>query len=76
MAMLVLGRVAIRFSPSGENFKFYIQKIPLKGTLVRAHLNISHRIHGTGIFTCIYHTNQLNVGRYTSPMHGTGTVSL
>ena len=29
---------------------------------------ISHRIHGTGIFTYIYHKNQPNVGRYT--IHG------
>ena len=29
---------------------------------------ISHRIHGTGIFTYIYHNNQPNVGKYTSPM--------
>ena len=27
-----------------------------------------NRIHGTGIFTYIYHTNQPNVGRYT--IHG------
>ena len=26
------------------------------------------RIHGTGIFTCIYHKNQPNVGKYT--IHG------
>ena len=25
----------------------------------------SHRIHGTGIFTHIYHKNQLNVGKYS-----------
>ena len=28
----------------------------------------SHRIHGTGIFTYIYHKNQANVGKYT--IHG------
>ena len=28
----------------------------------------SHRIHGTGIFTYIYHKNQPNVGKYT--IHG------
>ena len=28
----------------------------------------SHRIHGTGIFTYIYHNNQPNVGKYT--IHG------
>ena len=28
----------------------------------------SHTIHGTGIFTYIYHKNQPNVGKYTSPM--------
>ena len=26
---------------------------------------ITHRIHGTGIFTYIYHKNQLDVGKYT-----------
>ena len=31
-------------------------------------LNLSHRIHGTGIFPYIYHKNQLNVGKYT--IHG------
>ena len=30
--------------------------------------DISDRIHGTGIFAYIYHTNQLNVGKYTK--HG------
>ena len=29
---------------------------------------ITHTIHGTGIFTYIYHKNQLNVGKYT--IHG------
>ena len=28
----------------------------------------THRIHGTGIFTYIYHKNQPNVGKYT--IHG------
>ena len=28
----------------------------------------THRIHGTGIFTYIYHKHKLNVGRYT--IHG------
>ena len=31
-------------------------------------LRSPHRIHGTGIFTCICHKNQLNVGEYT--IHG------
>ena len=31
-----------------------------------SHTSISHRIHGTGIFPYIYHTNQPNVGKYTS----------
>ena len=30
----------------------------------------SHRIQGTGIFTCIYHV--INVGKYTSPMDTMG----
>ena len=32
----------------------------------------SHRIHGTGMFTYIYHTNQPNVGKYTGKytIHG------
>ena len=29
---------------------------------------LSHRIHGTGVFTYIYHKNQPNVGKYT--IHG------
>ena len=29
---------------------------------------MTHRIHGTGIFSNIYHTNQPNVGKYTT--HG------
>ena len=29
---------------------------------------ITHRIHGTGIFTYIYHKNQLNIGKHT--IHG------
>ena len=35
-----------------------------------SHLNhqYTHRIHGTGIFTYIYHKNQPNVGKYT--IHG------
>ena len=33
---------------------------------------ISHRIHGTGVFTYIYHRNQPNVGQYTSPMDPIG----
>ena len=33
---------------------------------------VTHIIHGTGIFTYIYHTNQPNVGKYTSPMDGMG----
>ena len=28
----------------------------------------THRIHGTGIYTYIYHKNQPNVGKYTGPM--------
>ena len=31
----------------------------------KSHGNLTHRIHGTGIFTYIYHTNQPNVGKYT-----------
>ena len=38
----------------------------------RKRWDMSHRIHGTGIFTYIYHTNQLNVGKYTSPMDPMG----
>ena len=33
-----------------------------------AWIDKTHRIHGTGIFTYIYHTNQPNVGEYT--IHG------
>ena len=33
---------------------------------------VSHRIHGTDIFTYIYHKNQPNVGKYTSPMDPMG----
>ena len=33
---------------------------------------LSHRIHGTGIYTYIYHKNQPNVGKYTSPMDPMG----
>ena len=29
----------------------------------------SHSIHGAGIFTYIYHKNQLNVGTYASPSY-------
>ena len=32
----------------------------------------SQRIHGTGIFTYMYHKNQPHVGKYTSPMDGMG----
>ena len=35
--------------------------------------NSSHRIHGTGIFTYIYHKHQPNVGKYT--IHGSYGVS-
>ena len=31
---------------------------------------ILHRIHGTGIYTYIYHKNQSNVGKYTIQVHG------
>ena len=37
---------------------------------------MSHRIHGTGIFTYIYHKNQPNVGEYASPMDPMGVSSL
>ncbi len=42
------------------------------------HLNqtCTHRIHGTSIFTYIYHKNQLNVGKYTSPMDPMGCVDV
>ena len=42
------------------------------------HLNqtCTHRIHGTSIFTYIYHKNQLNVGKYTSPMDPMGYVNV
>ena len=33
---------------------------------------LSQRIHGTGIFAYIYHHNQLNLGKYTSPMDPIG----
>ena len=37
----------------------------------------THRIHGTGIFTYIYHftikKSTIHVGKYTSPMDGMGT---
>ena len=36
---------------------------------------LSLRIHGTGIFTYIYHQNQPNVGKYTSPMDPQGIFS-
>ena len=32
-----------------------------------------HRMRGTGIFTYIYHKNQPNVGKYTSPMDPMGS---
>ena len=32
----------------------------------------THRIHGTGIYTYIYHKNQPNVGKYTGPMDPMG----
>ena len=35
---------------------------------------IPQRIHGTGIFTYIYHKNQLNVGKYT--IHGSSGYQL
>ena len=35
---------------------------------------LSYTIHGTGIFTYIYHKNQPNVGKYTSPMDGMGMI--
>ena len=31
-------------------------------------LKKNHSIHGTGIFTCIYHRNKANVGKYA--IHG------
>ena len=33
---------------------------------------LAHRIHGTGIFTYIYHKVEPNVGDYTSPMDPMG----
>ena len=41
---------------------FGVQKFP------KVKQTITHRIHGTGISTYIYHTNQPNVGKYT--IHG------
>ena len=35
----------------------------------------SHRIHGTGIFTYIWHKFMVNVGKYTSPMDSIETLS-
>ena len=40
----------------GKRFWFNISMHPIY---------ITHRIHGTGIFTYIYHKNQLNVGKKT-----------
>ena len=37
--------------------------------------SITHRIHGTGIFTHMHHKNQLNVGKSTSPMDPMGYVT-
>ena len=34
--------------------------------------NITHSIHGHGIFTYIYHKNQPNVGKYTMTMDPMG----
>ena len=40
------------------------------------HTTMTHTIHGTGIFSYIYHilplTTTIHVGKYTSPMHGMG----
>ena len=36
----------------------------------------THIIHGAGIFTYFYHKNQLNVGRYTSPMDAMDTLGV
>ena len=33
---------------------------------------IPHRIHGTGIFTYMYHKFMINVGKYSSPMDPMG----
>ena len=35
---------------------------------------ITHTIHGTGIFSYIYHKHQPNVGKYTSPMDSMGNI--
>ena len=37
-------------------------------TSYQTHPFLTHTIHGTGIFTYIYHKNQPNVGKYT--IHG------
>ena len=49
-----------------ERWKGFPQGSPSPKTCPR--LNLSHRIHGAGIFPYIYHKNQLNVGKYT--IHG------
>ena len=39
-------------------------------------MNLTHSIHGNGIFTYIYHTNQPNVGKYIPYMDAMGNISL
>ena len=58
-------------NPQWHRFLSYMKHI------IRMGWNKQHkqpdRIHGTGIFTYIYCKNQLNVGKYTSPMDPMGT---
>ena len=48
-----------------------VATLPIEAFTIReafTRLFYTLRIHGTGIFTYIYHKNQPKVGKYTSPM--------
>ena len=71
------GRTARSGSWSGENGSCVGWKLPSKTAVLgwgmgSSLTSIFYRIHGTGIFPYIYHTNQRNVGKYTSFMDPMG----
>ena len=62
--------VNFRFHPCGWN-QNHEMKYLLNQPFQEEQL-FSHMLHGTGIFSCIYHKFKPNVGKYSSPMEHLG----
>ncbi len=63
----MMGSTCFSWPWMGELFFLFLPNFPVQ-TDDDLEMTLSHRIHGTGIFTSIYHKNQLNLGKYI--IHG------